>query len=118
MQVLFFTPVRLRERQNQASSNRYFFAMGEQQIGLELDLAYSAAPAVVPELRDEIAQTWSLPLGQRVEVCLRGGQHCAVTGILELLSSPDYPWDPRQPLQLQIAGLVFSTRDIERWTRL
>lgn len=24
----------------------------------------------------------------------------------------------RQPLQLRIAGLVFSSRDIERWTQL
>ena len=92
--------------------------MGEQQISLELDVAFSAAPAVVPELRDEIAQTWGLPLGQRVEVCFRGGQRSAATGILELLSAPDYPWNPRQLLHLQIAGFVFSSRDIERWTEI
>jgi hypothetical protein len=90
--------------------------MSEQQISLELSVVYSAAPAVVPKLRDEIAQTWGLPLDQRVEVCFRGGQRSAVTGFLELLSAPDYPWNPRQMLQLQIAGLVFSSRDVARWT--
>lgn len=92
--------------------------MDEQQISLDLDVAYGAAPAVVPELRDEVAQLWGLPLGQRVEVCFRGGQRSAVTGILELLSAPDYPWNPRQLLRLQIAGLVFDSRDIERWTKI
>ena len=92
--------------------------MGEQQISLDLDVAYSAAPAVVAELRDEIAHAWSLPLGQRVEVCFRGGQRSAVIGVLELLSAPDYPWNPRQPLKLQIAGLVFSNREIGCWTKI
>jgi len=92
--------------------------MGEQQISLELDVAYSAASVVVPELRDEVAQAWSLPLGQRVEVCFRGGQRSAITGILELLSSPDFPWNPRQPLQLRIAGFIFNSHDIERWTKI
>jgi len=92
--------------------------MGEQQISLELDVAFIAAPAVVPALRDEIAQTWGLPLGRRIEVCFRSGQRSAVTGILELLSAPDSPSKSRQPLQRQIAGFFFSSRDIERWTKI
>ncbi|MDA1056171.1 MAG: hypothetical protein O3C40_37810 [Planctomycetota bacterium] len=90
--------------------------MSEQQISLELDVGYQTAPAVVPELRDEIAATWGLPLGQRVEICFRGGERSAVTGILELLRAPNYPWEPRQSLQLGIAGLIFSSREIDRWT--
>ena len=43
---------------------------------------------------NEIAAVWSLPLGQRVEVCFRGGKRSAVAGILELLHAPDYSWDP------------------------
>jgi hypothetical protein len=46
---------------------------------------------VGPELRDEIARAWGLPLGQRVEVCFRGSQRAAIAGKLELLTTPDYP---------------------------
>ena len=92
--------------------------MSEHQISLDIDASYSAAPAVVPELREEIAQAWGLPLGQRVEICFCGSQRAAATGILELLSTPEYPWNPRQPLQLRIAGFEFSNREIERWTKI
>lgn len=92
--------------------------MGEHQTSLGLKVGYSPEPAVIPELREEIAQAWSLPLGERVEICFRGSQRAAITGVLELLSTPDYPWNAHQPLRLRIAGLVFSNREIERWTRL
>jgi hypothetical protein len=92
--------------------------MAEHQISLGLETTHTTEPAVVPELRDEIAQAWGLPLGERTEVCFRGSQRSAITGILELLTSPEYPWNPRQPLQLRIAGFVFSSRDIGSWTRL
>jgi hypothetical protein len=92
--------------------------MVEQQIELGFDVPLSTAPAVVPELRDEIAQAWGLPLGQRVEVCFRESQRASITGPLELVTAPDYPWNPRQSLRLRITGLVFSSRDIERWTIL
>ena len=92
--------------------------MSEQQIDFGFDLPRVTAPAVVPELRDEIAQAWSLPLGQRVEVCFRNSQRASITGMLELISVPDFPWNPHQALRLRIAGFVFSSREIERWTRL
>jgi hypothetical protein len=91
--------------------------LSEHQISLGLDAGYNTEPAVVPTLRDEIAATWRLPLGQRVEVGING-QRSVVTGILELFYAPDYPWDPHQPLQLRISGLIFSSREIERWTKL
>lgn len=90
--------------------------MPERQADLSLDASFSAEPVALPELRDEIARAWSLPLGQRVEVCLRGSDRAAITGNLELVSAPDFPWDPHQPLRLRIAGFVFSSRDIDRWT--
>lgn len=90
--------------------------MAEHQTDLPLDVAYSTEPSLIPELRDEIARAWRLPLGQRVEVCFLGSQRAAVTGILELVSTPEFPWDPRQPLRLRIAGLVFGTGEIDRWT--
>jgi hypothetical protein len=90
----------------------------EHQFNLNFHAPYSAAPPVTAELRDEIALAFGLPLGRRVEVCFRGSQRAAVTGILELLSTPDFPWEPRQTLRLHIAGLEFSSREIERWTIL
>lgn len=95
--------------------------MSEQQFNLPFDAAQNIptfAPAVVPELRDEIARAWGLPLGERVEIRFRGGQLDAATGLLELLTAPDFPWDSRQPLQLRLAGFTFGSRDIESWTRL
>jgi hypothetical protein len=92
--------------------------MSEHQICLDLDVGYQSAPVVVPALRDEIAVAWGLPIGQRVEVCFRGGERSAVTGTLELVRAPNYPWDPRQALHLRIAGLIFSSREIERWIEI
>lgn len=89
--------------------------MEEQQISLGLDTGYQREPAAVPELRDEIAQAWGLPLGKRVEVSLRGAQRTAIAGTLELVSVPDFPWDPHQALRLRIAGFEFNSREIERW---
>lgn len=92
--------------------------MDEQQISLELEISYSAPTAGTAEIRDEIAQAWGLPLGQRLEVCFRGSQRAAITGTLELLSTPNYPWDPHQSLQLRIAGFIFDSHEIERWTKI
>lgn len=91
--------------------------MAEHQSDLRLDVGYEPAPAVESQLRDEIGAAWGLPLGQRVEVSLRD-EPCALRGILELERAPDYPWDGRQALQLAVAGFVFSSRQIERWTVL
>jgi hypothetical protein len=91
--------------------------MAEHQTDLRLDVGYDPAPAVVSELRDEIAAAWGLPLGRSVEVSLRT-QRCALRGVLELRRAPDYPWDGRQALQLAVAGFVFNSRELERWTIL
>lgn len=90
----------------------------EHQFSLDLDVGHSPAPAAIPELCDEIARAWGLPLGERVEICFRRSERAAITGVLELVSSPNTPWDPRQPLRLRISGFVFDSREIERWTRL
>ncbi len=93
--------------------------MAEHQTDLRLDVGYDPAPAVVSELREEIAAAWGLPLGQRVEVSLRD-ERCAPLGVLELRRAPDYPWDGLgKALQLvKVAGFVFSSREMERWTVL
>jgi len=91
--------------------------MAEHQTDLRLDVGYEPAPEVGSELRDGIAAAWGLPLGQRVEVSLQN-ERCTLRGILELQSAPDYPWDGRQALKLAVAGFVFSSREMERWTVL
>jgi hypothetical protein len=92
--------------------------MPEHQISLGLDATHTTAPKAVPELRDEIAQAWGLPLGERIEVRLRDCQCDALTGILELVSPPDFPWNAREPLHLRIAGFPFSSRVIQSWTKV
>lgn len=92
--------------------------MDEQQLNLGFDASYSPAPAAVPELRAEIAAAWGLPLGERVEIDLQRDDLPTLTGTLELASAPEFPWNPRQPLQLRLAGCTFSTRDIARWSRV
>jgi hypothetical protein len=118
LRLSFFTLGRYRGRPTLGNSNRLFSSVDEHQISLDLDMGFQPAPVLVPELRDEVATLWGYPLGQRVEICFRGGERSAVTGKLELLRAPDYPWDRHQPLKLAIAGLVFSSRDIDRWTIL
>jgi len=88
--------------------------MAEHQSSLKLGIGYETAPAVESSLRQEIASAWGLPLGECVEVSLRT-ERCALRGILELQSAPDYPWDGRQPLKLSVAGFGFSSREIESW---
>lgn len=92
--------------------------MPEHQADLPLDAAFNSASATTPELRDEIARVWNLSLGRRVEVFLRNGQRDTIAGVLALADAPDFPWDPRRPLRLRIAGCDFSTRDIEHWKPL
>lgn len=92
--------------------------MYEQQISFDLGVGYQAAPPASADIQEEIAAAWGLPLGQRVEICFRGGERSAVTGTLVLRDAPDYPWNPRQPLQLAVAGFLFSSREIERWAKV
>ncbi len=92
--------------------------MPEHQPGLPFDAPYQPEPSAPPELRDEIARAWGLPLGERVEITLRNDSLDTITGLLELISVPDFPWNPRQPLQLRVNGFEFDSRAIERWTRL
>lgn len=92
--------------------------MSEHQTDLPLGTGFNLEPAAPPELRDEIAQVWGLPIGQRVAGSLRNGQVERVAGVLELAAAPDFPWNPRQALRLRIAGCDFSSRDIEHWKLL
>ena len=92
--------------------------MADHQTILSFDTPYAPAPGVPSGLRDEIAAAWGLPLGERVEISLRGDPIDPLTGTLELVSAPDYPWNPREALRLRIAGFVFGSRDIERWTKI
>ena len=92
--------------------------MSEEQIDFGFDAIPGTPPAVAPDLRDEIAGVWNMPLGERVEVWFRDGQLDRISGVLDLHRAPDYPWNPRQPLQLRISGFAFSNRDIAHWTKI
>ena len=92
--------------------------MSEHQTHLPLEATFSVAPESPPELRDEIASIWGLPLGKRVSVSFRDSKLAGVAGVLELVTAPDYPWNSRQPLRLRVAGCDFSARDIEHWNLL
>ena len=74
------------------------------------------APAVPSDICDEIAQIWGLPLGRVVTLRLLGQERIELRGRLELVKAPEYPWEKRQPLRLKVAGVVFSSREIESWT--
>ena len=52
--------------------------MSEHQTDLPLDAPYAPAPAAPPELRDEIAATWGLPIGERIEVAFHRGELDAI----------------------------------------
>ena len=58
--------------------------MFEHQTNLPLDTDYSTAPAVVPELCDEIARAWGLPLGESAEVRFLGITSSAMAGVFEM----------------------------------
>ena len=92
--------------------------MPEHQANLPLDASHAPEPAAVPELLDEVARLWSLPLGERVEVVFKDGQLDSITGVLELVTAPAYPWNPRETLVLRIAGFTFSSRAIAHWMKI
>ncbi len=92
--------------------------MPDQQINLAFDTSPVLQPGPVPHLCDEIARVWALPLGEQVELALLRGPCDSLRGRLDLLHSPDHPWNPRQPLALSIAGVAFSSHDIDHWKLL
>jgi len=73
------------------------------------------APAVASDIRDEIARVWGLPLGQRVLLSIRGQERIDLRGRLDLVVSPGYPWDRREPLRLKVAGVIISSPEISHW---
>jgi hypothetical protein len=47
---------------------------------------------------------------------LKDGESLPVLdGRLELVSAPDLPFDPREPLNLRVRGYIFSSRSIAGW---
>ncbi|HEY9248426.1 MAG TPA: hypothetical protein VIO38_04815 [Rariglobus sp.] len=89
--------------------------MTDDQLPLAFDSSPVLQPGPVPHLRDEIARLWGLPLGEQVELFLLRGPCDSLRGRLDLVASPDLPLNPRHPLALSIAGVTFSSRDIDHW---
>lgn len=89
------------------------------------EFSFEAAPAEpdapghpLADLIDDVARTWSLPLGRRVRVDLAGESMDELRGFLELARAPDLPLDPRQALSLRIGKVVFSSRQVTGWAEI
>ena len=61
--------------------------MSEHQTHLPLEATFSVAPESPPELRDEIASIWGLPLGKRVSASFGDRKLAGVAGVLELVTA-------------------------------
>lgn len=72
--------------------------------------------ALVPELADEVAARWGLPVGKRARVVLRGHQLEALAGWVQLDRLPELPFDGREVLRLRIGRETFTSRQVAGWS--
>lgn len=90
--------------------------MPAKQTAFSFDSSPDHSLDPLPHLRDEIARTWALPLGERVEITFHPAFPLAsIVGVLELRAAPDFPWAARHALALRIDGQDFTSRDIQHW---
>ncbi len=71
---------------------------------------------LAPELADEAARVWGLPVGQRARVTLRGHAMDGLHGLVQIAGLPDLPFDARRPLRLRIGHVEFTSRQVAAWT--
>ena len=71
---------------------------------------------LAPNLTDEVARVWGLPVGRRARVTLRGHAVDELTGLLQIAGLPDLPFDARQPLRLRIGRENFTSRQVTGWS--
>lgn len=70
---------------------------------------------LAPELADEVAAGWGLPIGKKARVTLRGHQLEALAGWLQLEGLPNLPFDGREALRLRIGRDMFTSRQVAGW---
>jgi hypothetical protein len=71
---------------------------------------------LAPNLTDEVARAWGLPVGRWARVTLRGHAVDELTGLVQIEGLPDLPFDPRQPLRLRIGRESFTSRQVTGWS--
>lgn len=73
---------------------------------------------LVPELTDEMAAVWGLPVGRRARMTLRGHTLDELSGRVKIARLPGLPLDPREELQLCIGLETFTSRQVSGWCLL
>ena len=71
---------------------------------------------LAPELADEAARVWGLPVGRHARVTLRGHAVDELSGLVQIAALPDLPFDGRKPLRLRIGHEEFTSRQVTGWT--
>jgi hypothetical protein len=99
----------------------------DEQLSLFSDLpagrAREAPPLpgftdLAPELADEVAAVWGLPVGRRARVTLCGHVVDELSGLLQIAGLPELPLDARRVLRLRIGHLEFTSRQVTGWSAL
>lgn len=71
---------------------------------------------LAPELADEVAAVWGLPVGRRARVTLRGHAVDELCGLVQVAGLPDMPFAAHKPLRLRIGHEEFSSRQVTAWS--
>lgn len=71
---------------------------------------------LAPELADEAAAVWGLPVGRRARVTLRGHAVDELRGLVQIAGLPELPFDARRPLRLRIGHEEFTSRQVTGWS--
>lgn len=70
---------------------------------------------LAPELADEAAAVWGLPVGRRARVALRGHAVDALSGLVQVAALPEMPFAEHKPLRLRIGHEEFTSRQVSAW---
>ncbi len=71
---------------------------------------------LAPELADEAAAVWGLPVGQTARVTLRGHAVDELTGLVQIAGLPEPPLDAGKTLRLRIGREEFTSRQVAGWS--
>ena len=71
---------------------------------------------LAPELADEAAAAWGLPVGRVARVTLRGHAVDELTGLVQIAGLPELPLDARKTLRLRIGREEFTSRQVTGWS--
>lgn len=75
-----------------------------------------ALPEPLADLVAEMVRLWGLPLYQKARITLKNHSLDELCGRLELVSAPDLPLNPAQPLALRAGGVAFFSNHVVAWS--